>query len=326
MNRAGWILALGAVVVTTAVVATVEVVGTRGDGDGADRCLGSARLAAYEWRTDAWRDAAKYGAVLDELAAACATRVYIDVTSAASAEGADTDRLRDDVRDLAAAAGERGIQLGAVAGDPWWPSTSENPEVGKIMTFVAGLQAPAGPLVAIHLDSEPWGLDEWHTQRAQLTTDYLDYVRFVEDLRGDLPLDIPLAHLLPYWFDGSTDAADPVVWNGVDAVPFDHVGDVLADDGQVVIMAYRNRADGERGIVALASEEIAAHERSEAFPSVSIGLEVGPVEPATITFHGSTLAAFLTEAQAVVDVTGVPEIVVNDAESLVELTRERGGD
>jgi hypothetical protein len=56
---------------------------------------------------------------------------------------------------------------------------------------------------------------------------------------------------------------------------------------------------------------------------VSIGLEVGSVEPASITFHGLTYDEFLQEAKVVVELTGVPEIVVNDAESLIELSRVR---
>jgi hypothetical protein len=307
------------------VVAAVIFIGTRDTADDADSCLGSARLAAYEWRTDMWRDAAGYGTVLDELSESCASRVYIDVTRAALVDGAETDRLADDVRELASQAEARGIELGALAGDPWWPTTPENPDVEKILAFVADLQEPGGPLVSVHLDSEPWGLDEWHTQRSRLTTAYLDYVQFVEELRDELGLAIPVGHLLPYWFDGSTDAADQVVWNGVDAYPFDHIGALLDDDTEVVIMAYRNRADGDGGIVALASEELGDAEASESFPSVGIGLEVGQVEPVTITFYGSSLDEFLQEAEVVVDSTGVSEIVVNDAESLIELRRDPAG-
>jgi hypothetical protein len=317
MRWAGPIVAVLGLLIVGAV--GVAVVG--GSADEPDGCLGPARLAAYEWRTESWRNPAEYGAVLDELSAACADRIYIDLTRAALTEGAETDRLADDVRVLASQAEARGIEVGAVAGDPWWPTTPENPDVEKILAFVAGLQQPDGPLVAVHLDTEPWGLDEWHTERERLTIAFIDYVQFVEVLRDELALEIPLGHLLPYWFDGTTDAADRVVWNGVDAYPFDHVGGLLGADTELVIMAYRNRADGERGVVALAAEELAAAARSESFPSVSIGLEVGEVEPATITFYGSTHAEFVREARAVVDATGVPEIVVNDAEALVELPR-----
>ncbi|MCP5026633.1 MAG: hypothetical protein GY929_10145 [Actinomycetia bacterium] len=307
-------LVVGALAVVVAVLVGLTVLSPGADDP--PGCFGTTRLGVYEWR-DEWRSAA-YPEMLDRLADACVDRVYVDITGAAVTDEAGATQLGADLETLAAAAATRDIEVGAVAGDPWWPSVPDNPEVARLLGFAAALQAPAGPLVAVHLDVEPWGLDEWATSRAPLTNGYLEYVAFVEGQRSAVGLTVPVAHLVPYWFDGTTDAAEMVSVSGLSAYPLTHLVEAVDAHTGLVVMAYRNQARGPGGIGSLAAEELALHR------AVTIGVEAGPVDPASATFHGQGWATFVAEVELVVDDTGVDEVVVNDAQSLLVLRHSTG--
>ena len=97
---------------------------------------------------------------------------------------------------------------------------------------------------------------------------------------------------VPYWFDGSNGEVSPIEIDGRSAVPFDHLVATLGAGGSVSVMAYRNRADGDGGIVDLVGHEVGQHR-----VPVMIGVETTDIDPPTATFAGSTLAELRTEAR-----------------------------
>jgi hypothetical protein len=212
-------------------------------------------------------------------------------------------------------ADDRGIEIGGVAGDPWWPSPQGHLDAAAVLDFVADLNDdPDTGLAAMHIDAEPWGLEEWHDAKSELSVAYLEFVEHLEQHRAGLDLATPLVYLIPYWFDGSNGEAPMTSFAGQSMYPFDHLVEVLDDGAAVSVMAYRNRALGEGGIVDLARQELA----QQRVP-VLIGVETAPIDATTATFAGSDLPTLRDELRLVADQTGTSEIVINDLPNLWRL-------
>ncbi len=138
-----------------------------------------------------------------------------------------------------------------------------------------------------------------HDNKSALSVAYLDFVDHVEQQRTRRGLTTPVTYLIPYWFDGSNGEAPMVSFAGHTRYPFDHLLNVVDDGAALSVMAYRNRAQGEGGIIDLASQETAR----EQVP-VIIGVETASIDPPTATFAGTDLPSFRDELRLVAEGTG----------------------
>lgn len=274
----------------------------------------STRVSSYEWRESSWRSEPARQELVRMAEELCLDRVYVDITGAALAVGDERDRLAADVAALVRLADSRGIEVGGVAGDPWWPSPQGHIDAAAVLDFVAELEADDAALAGFHVDAEPWGLPEWADLKTELSVAYLEFVEHLEGRRADRSLATPIVYLIPYWFDGSNGEAPMTSFGGRSAYPFDHLLDVLRDGAAVSVMAYRNRALGEGGIVDLVREEL-----DQQHVPVVVGVETAPIDPPTATFAGSDLETFRDQLRLVSDATETTEIVVNDFPNLWQL-------
>ena len=201
-----------------------------------------------------------------------------------------------------------------MAGDRWWPSPQGAIDAGQVLRFVAEANHSRVVISSLHVDAEPWGLDEWPDMKEELATAFLDLVATMEDLRIEVGLGVPVSYLVPYWFDGSNGEAPRISFDGESGYPYDHLTSVIRSGGSVAIMAYRNRALGDGGIV-----DLVGHEIEQESPQVLIAVETAPIDPPTATFVGLDLATLRGQLQTVVDRTAVSEVVINDLESLRRL-------
>ena len=287
---------------------------SRDDDSSAPCNVSDTRVSSYEWRESSWRSASARDDLVRSAEELCLDRLYVDITGAAIVVGDERARLAADVSALVSLADSRGIEVGAVAGDPWWPSPQGHVDAEAVLQFVADLDADGAAPASLHIDAEPWGLDEWHDNKSELSIAYLEFVDHVEQQRTRRELTTPVVYLIPYWFDGSNGEAPRISFDGDDLYPFDHLLNVVDDGAALSVMAYRNRALGEDGIVDLASQETA----QQRVP-VIIGVETASIDPPSATFADTDLATLRDELRLVANRTGTPEIVINDLPSLWRL-------
>lgn len=314
-------MAVAAVLAVVGLAAAASVVFVR-DGSSSDdeqSCApGGASLAAYEWRTSAWDTPAAAADLIEAAEALCLSAVHVDVT------GFAVDELRGDVETslhgLLDAAADSSVQIEALAGDPWWASPEGLADASEILDGLSRVNAERddAAIESLHLDVEPWGLEEWAELKSTLVVDYVEFVSDIVAVRDGMvdggagPLH--LSFLVPYWFDGSNGEAPSVEIGGVADHPLQHLETAGLDDVTWIAMAYRDRAEGEGGIVDLLQEELALAD------SVGLALETAPVEPLHITFADETLADLDRELRAVLDATSsLDELMINDFEHLREL-------
>lgn len=138
-----------------------------------------------------------------------------------------------------------------------------------------------------HFDVEPHMLDAWATDRLKLSVLFLERLDEWMKIADDSGLDMSAA--VPFWLDRYE-----VEWRGKLAPMNEHVQSVL---DTIVLMDYRDKADGRDGILRHAEDELrwaAAHGKR-----VVIGLETGDSEPSKVTFRQEGNAALSRELEKV---------------------------
>jgi hypothetical protein len=176
-----------------------------------------------------------------------------------------------ELQQLVALADEAGLRVDALGGDPGWV---DNP--AWVVTNWLQPALAAGLFTGVHVDIEPYTTSAWTKNRKAVIKKYLTTLETLRTAAAGTPIEADI----PFWFDeiaanGST--LDREIMRRTDAV---------------AVMAYRNRADGPDGTIALASAEVAAGEQLGR--PVRIGQETNflGTDPTEVkqTFHGMTLA------------------------------------
>ena len=192
----------------------------------------------------------------------------------------------------------RGIRVYALLGS-WYLSTERYVLPRHQRKAVTMLQrvldynaasAPAERFDGVNYDIEPHLLDEWEdSTRLRLLHGFLDMTAAMLEARRKSGQALDIGPAMPFWWDTIS-----LEWRGVRKPVSEHVAD-LTD--YIALMDYRNRAEGRDSILSHAQDEMEYADRIG--KRVVIGLEFNPGEPAKLSFHGMSEAAFEREADIV---------------------------
>ncbi|MBI3879772.1 MAG: hypothetical protein HY301_06870 [Verrucomicrobia bacterium] len=217
---------------------------------------------------------------------------------------ADTPALRA----LLGEAHRAGLHVHALSGDPSYALRDKHDRplahVDAVLEFNAA--ASAGERFdGIHFDIEPHGLPAWKTstdaERTAILQQFVEVnARAAARLRGNPYVVFGVD--LPFWFDKPADDGStrwPVTLNGRTQDATKHLGD-LADN--VVLMSYRNTAEGKNGLVALTERTVkdTAARRAKVF----VGVKMADIGPRMETFFGRTAKEMETETAKVTNAFG----------------------
>lgn len=174
-----------------------------------------------------------------------------------------------------------GLKIELLFGEPGWTRTENHALalalIDRAITFSEGQPADQQP-VGIHIDVEPYGLSpDWDTNRAELIVSFLDLIFAIKDQIKNANVPLRFSADIPFWFD-----TIQATYNNETRTLNQFVQDMT---DQIVLMDYRNIADGEDGFIALGQGEILYAEQVGKL--VTIGLETTFQEPAKLTFFGS---------------------------------------
>ncbi len=154
-----------------------------------------------------------------------------------------------------------GIAVHAMAGDPAWAKdgTPWARWVDEVVTH--------GGFDGLVFDVEPHAHPDWGTRRQnRLVSSYLAGLSAAVGAAGQLPA----LTTVPFWFDEVKVKRDSLLER------------VVASSDGIVVMAYRDHAEGVDGIIDVSSTEAAvAASMGRMFV---IGVETGPVLPGKVTF------------------------------------------
>lgn len=257
-------------------------------------------VRSWEWRRLDRTPVSQLATAFGKFRALGGTTVALDIsyvvdiseiaypTARANAHRTYTQRLRQYV----AAAARAGLTVEAAAGSPHWISPDVRYVNDIVWSFVTSFNAsaPMGRrLVGVHFDLEPWGTPQWRTDAPTLARHLVETVAQIAGRQRSTPpaRRVPVSVDLPFWLDG-TSGPKSLRFNGRAAPPTEHVARLL-DNGaghvnSVVIMSYRDTTGGVDGSVPVSAAEIAMADALAGRVLVTIGQEVGDVDPERITF------------------------------------------
>lgn len=179
--------------------------------------------------------------------------------------------------DFVVRAEDIGVGVELLAGDPTWALTTTHPIalgfVQQAITFTQSITKGARP-VGIHLDVEPYLLPEWNSDRSSTITQYLDLLSDAHQELAASSTSLTFTVDMPFWYDIIT-----ATYQSVTKPLNQHVQDIV---DRVVIMDYRDFAEGNDGIIDHAQNEM-DYAQSIA-KGVVIGVETNDVEPEKVTF------------------------------------------
>ena len=142
----------------------------------------------------------------------------------------------------------------------------------------------------IHLDIEPHIIDDWSQRREAYLRMWLQVSEVWMAMKRRSGQHIKVAPAIAFWLDGI-----PVEHAGVTKPASQHLQDIY---DHVVLMDYRNRAQGGDGIISHGRDEI-DYGRKIGKP-VWLGLEFSPNSMAKLTFDGRTPSEAANEIRQVV--------------------------
>ncbi|HSX16267.1 MAG TPA: hypothetical protein VLF40_05735 [Candidatus Saccharimonadales bacterium] len=194
----------------------------------------------------------------------------------------------------------RGIKVYAAAGDTNWSDRDKHYLPLGILAFVQEYNAayPEAKLAGVEFDVEaynqPGFADGSLTVKSLVLTDYLSMVQELvqaqQTYTHKTTKQLEIGFAIPYWLDNENGNIPSVNWHEKTGPTLFHLLDQLnaLPKSNVVVMAYRNAARGNDGVIAHSRTEVDYAHAKAPHVRVIIGQEVTDVEPAKITYFGSS--------------------------------------
>ncbi len=303
----------------------------------------SYKNAVWDWTSPANRQESELQPLREFLKLHQINTVFLDISQinginnivSQEEKNAKLDQFSKSVQKYIGEMKTSNINVFAAAGNVEW-SKPENQDIPKkIQKYVFDYNEnyKDEPFAGIEFDIESYNQEGFpeasFTEKELVLLEYLD---LVEDLTSsqqtynkDKNTNLELGFAIPYWYDNSNQNIKSVSWNDKTGPVLFHTLDILnrLDKSNVVVMAYRNAAQGNDGMIYLSRTEVDYAQSKAQNVDVIIGTEVNDVEPEKITFYGKTKSELSNEVRIVTDEfspSGVyGGIAINDLTGFQEL-------
>jgi hypothetical protein len=310
MRKATLASALVCAAVLSAVGSGNQAVDARSRSRG--ETLQQPRLAVYEWRSFSRLTGAETRRRLRFLHDQGFTTVYLDLGEYLDA--ADRPRPQPRLGELGrrlgrfvAEASRSGLAVQAVGASPTW-TDPELRYLGPMLVRLVGrynaAAAPTERLQGVQLDIESYRDPRFFADEQSALLAYLETIQGIVEAYRQVRAqpanhELQLGVAIPFWFDGEAGTPGPVGFGGATKPAAYHLIDMLSDlpEAYVLVMAYRNFTPGADGSISHLRGEFGYAGEVGARSGIVVGQEFADAEPAMITFHGRSRAAFKLAAR-----------------------------
>ncbi|WP_436245502.1 copper amine oxidase N-terminal domain-containing protein [Paenibacillus sp. LjRoot56] len=156
---------------------------------------------------------------------------------------------QDVYRNFIRRANEQGIKVEALAGQSDWIYEDKHIYIKQWIAAVTQYNASVGAIErfqGFHFDIEPYTLGLWKTNQTWVLERWMATIRFIELEVNNTDRSMTMAFDIPFWINTLT----------VPGSSYSFSAWLLEKADSVVIMAYRNKALGSNGIIAVAKSII----------------------------------------------------------------------
>jgi hypothetical protein len=258
-------------------------------------------LAAWEWRSPDKFSAEELASYMPFAEAERIRTIYIDVSSVIDINELKdpTEKARrlqafnDATRQFVQASRRHGITVHGLAGSVEWAQPAYRYLPLQVMDYVSTYNTAASPeerLAGLQFDIEVHNLRGFKQDKPAVLNDFLVTAEQISTrlpaLRQTVP-DFRLGYAIPYWYDNENGNIPAIKFAGTSKPVGFHLMDILnkQSGGYVVLMDYRDRADGKDGSIAKAEGEMTYAADSAPNVGVVIGQLTGKAKPSSTTFY-----------------------------------------
>src|SRR3989344_916586 len=242
--------------------------------------------------------------IISDLAERGVNTVYISINSYVDIFVLENDELKKTrkkkfeniLENFIKKANEKGIIVDAVAGWQNWAEVGHTYKPFAVANFVKDFNAKSSyRFRGFQYDVEPYLLTEFQTEPEKPLK---NFVKLVDDTKTFFAgSGISFSVVIPDFFDKKDSMTPTFSYRGRRDSVFGHLLEILEDstDSRIIIMSYRNFADGKDSSVAVSKNEMNTAKRGVYSTKIIIAQETGEFPPPYITFHGTSKSYFTQE-------------------------------
>lgn len=236
----------------------------------------SARMEKGTWIWDAQIIRSEQERILDFARENGLTSLYLHI---------DRDMKPEDYQKFIRRATSLNIRIEALAGKPYWAFRDHQARIEEFIIWVKDYNAsvdPQGRFQGLHLDIEPYILEEWKTENKRVMENWMDNMRFIEKETKGTGLNITVD--VPFW----------IYRTKIPESDYTFSAWLLEKVDGLVIMDYRNFSLGNNGIISNANPIM--REAASLQKQAIIAVETAPsMEGDHTTFHSMSTEAMEEE-------------------------------
>lgn len=186
-------------------------------------------------------------------------------------------------------ANRKGIAVDAEAGWRNWAEESNTYKAFAVVNYVKKFNAEhENKFRGFQYDVEPYLLDSYEKNKSSALKNFIELVDKTENFLGTSTLNFSV--VVPDFYDRKDGMTPKFLYNGRKDYAFGHLLEILdrRPGGSIIIMSYRNFADGRDGAIEISRNEMQTARREAYGTKIIIAQETGNVPPPFITFHNTS--------------------------------------
>ncbi len=262
--------------------------------------------------------------------------VYVDIGSYADFnKNNDTNKkieLENSLIRYIKESSKHGVKVYAAAGNTDWSKPELRSMPLSIQDFVINFNKnhPTTRLSGLEFDIEAYNQkgfpDSSMTEKTIVLSELLDTVKLLA-VNQEKDKSIDLGFAIPYWFDNENGNIPSITWDNKTGPTLYHLVDTInkLDKSNIVVMAYRNAANGNDGTIFHSRTEVEYASTKAPNVKVLIGQEVNDVQPSKITYYSKPISELSSEVTIINEVfknsSSYGGIAINDLNGLQQMDK-----
>ncbi len=208
-------------------------------------------------------------------------------------EGAEKERQKERFSkilvDFIKIANEKDIAVDAEAGWQNWAEEGNEYKAFAILNFVKEFNASHNEKFrGFQYDVEPYLLDTYQSDPALVLKNFVNLIDKSEYFLSEI--DLRFSVVIPDFYDKEDKVTPKFSYNNKNRYVIEHLIDILdkRDGNSIIIMSYRNFAEGEDGAIEVSENEMKTAKKKARKTKIIIAQETGDFPPPYITFYGTS--------------------------------------
>ena len=199
-------------------------------------------------------------------------------------------------------AAQYGIDVQALAGDPSWSLPRQDARWQAVVGFVRDFNQTQlleyKHFTGIQFDVEPYTRNNFNREKKERTLEFINFVERSIAHAEKNTRSLTLGYAIPFWYDSGV---PEVEYNGAVKKVSEHIIDLLAThpDSYLVLMSYRDYAEGEDGTIKISKDELLYSESLEKPVSIYVGQEFTDQDLNKISYFEETKEEALEQLELV---------------------------